>query len=153
MRAIEFLPYQQPDIITYSTQLADSFKRWVGRELIHPYSAEALYHAPFILVSHGTEADPVFRYANLAAQRLWGMDWSTFIALPSRMSAEPDAQEERTRLLATAEKQGFVDNYRGVRVTASGRRFAIENCILWNVLNETGDKIGQAATFSAWEWL
>lgn len=86
------------------------------------------------------------------------MDWETFVALPSRLSAEADAQEERERLLATAAKQGFVDDYRGVRITSDGRCFRINNCILWNVLDTAHDKIGstkigQAATFSDWEWL
>jgi hypothetical protein len=52
-----------------------------------------------------------------------------------------------------AEKQGYVDDYQGVRITSDGRRFRIRECILWNVLNETGDKIGQAAKFDRWEFL
>jgi hypothetical protein len=99
------------------------------------------------------QADPVFCYANLAAQKLWGMGWEQFTRLPSRLSAEAEAQEERHRLLLLAEKQGYVDDYRGVRITAQGRRFRIHACILWNVLNETRDKIGQAARFERWEFL
>jgi len=106
------------------------------------------------LLSHGIQSDPIFRYANLAAQELWNMPWEIFIKTPSRLSAEPDAQEERERLLQRAQTQGYVDDYRGIRVTSDGRRFKIRNCILWNVLDKNGrDKIGQAATFSQWEWI
>jgi hypothetical protein len=89
--------YQQPHIIEYSQRLAASFKHWTGRDLAS--SPEALYHAPFVVVSHGTQPDPVFCYANLAAQKLWEMDWDTFTCLPSRLSAEPDAQSERASRL------------------------------------------------------
>ena len=61
--------------------------------------------------------------------------------------------EERERLLARAEAHGFVDDYSGVRITADGRRFRIHDCILWNVLDDNGQKIGQAACFDRWEWL
>lgn len=147
------LPWQQPDVITYSHHLITSFRHWTGRDLIPSGSAEELYHAPFVLVSHGIQPDPIFCYANLAAQKLWNMDWDAFIKLPSRLSAETDAREERQRLLQLAEKQGFVGDYRGVRIASDGRRFRIHDCFLWNVINETGDKIGQAAKFDAWEFL
>lgn len=134
--------------------MIDSYRHWTGRNIIVSADpADALYHAPFVLVSHGVQADPVFCYANLAAQKLWQMDWDTFTALPSRLSAEPDAQEERERLLEVAAKQGYAGDYRGVRVASDGRRFRIHGCVLWNVLNKTHDKIGQAASFSHWEWL
>jgi hypothetical protein len=151
------LPCQQPAIIDYSQALVYSFRQWTGRNLIAPATpdglAHILYHAPFVVVAHGTEADPVFCYANLTAQHLWKMPWDVFTMMPSRQSAEPDAQEERKRLLETAARQGYVDDYHGVRITADGRRFRINDCILWNVLNKTHDKIGQAATFSSWEWV
>ena len=39
--------------------------------------AEALFHHPQPLVSHGVQADPVFRYGNAAALSLWQMShWS-----------------------------------------------------------------------------
>ncbi len=34
---------------------------------------ETLYHAKFILISHGTQIDPVFNFTNLEAQKLWGI--------------------------------------------------------------------------------
>jgi len=62
-------------------------------------------------------------------------------------------QDERERLLARAQKNGYVDDYRGVRITKGGRRFRIVDTILWNVIDEGGRRIGQAAMFDHWEWL
>ena len=145
------LPFEQPDIIIYSNHLIHSYLHWTGKLLAQ--DAEALYHAPFPVISHGTQPDPIFCYANLTAQKLWKMDWATFTALPSRLSAEPDAQENRQALLAAAASQGYVDNYSGIRITAEGKRFRIGQCMLWNVVKTGGEKIGQAASFSQWEFI
>ena len=151
-------PYCLPSTIAYSTLLTNSFVHWLGRPLVtHAPSpevlAQSLYEAPFVLVSHGVEADPVFCYANRTAQELWGMDWEEFTNMPSRLSAETVAVAERQRLLERAARHGYIDNYRGVRVTKSGRRFEIANTVLWNVINENGEHRGQAAMFSDWKWL
>jgi hypothetical protein len=69
------------------------------------------------------------------------------------MTAEPVHQAERTRLLASVSCQGFIHEYRGVRITNSGRRFAIEQATVWNLLNERSELCGQAATFSRWQFL
>jgi hypothetical protein len=147
------LPYQQETTVAYSKHLADSFARLTGETLPHSETAEALYHAPFALVSHGTEPDPIFRYCNLAAQKLWKISWEKFVTMPSRLSAQADAQEERERLLKQAQAQGYVDQYQGIRITSDGKRFRIEGCVLWNVSDSAGKRIGQAAMFDRWEWL
>ena len=145
-------PSGDPRVAAYSRLLASSYERWTGKSLASDVRPQALYEAPFVLVSHGIQPDPIFCYANRAAQKIWEMSWNTFTKLPSRLSAEPDAQEERQRLLALAEKQGYVDHYQGVRITSGGKRFRIRNCLLWNVVD--GDvRVGQAAVFSQVEWL
>lgn len=152
-------PYLQPDVIQYSKLLINSFKHWTKSPLIETASgddeelAEQLYYAPFILVSHGTEDDPIFRYVNHAAQLLWKSDWDSMTRMPSRLTAKPDAQEDRERLLKEARENGFVRNYRGTRVTADGKLFAIKDTILWNVVDESGKRHGQAAMFTNFEWL
>jgi hypothetical protein len=75
------------------------------------------------------------------------------VKLPSRETAEPGEQAERERLLQTVTKQGYIDNYRGIRITKSGRRFLIEQATVWNLLDENGGHYGQAATFSQWRFL
>jgi len=125
--------------------LRDSFRRVVGREL-HPPDAP-LFDAPFIVCSHNTDRDPVFTYGNQAALDLFEMDWNTFTKLPSRLSAEPVHQSERRRLLDEVSAHGFIENYGGVRVSASGQRFRVTDATVWNLVDERGQLRGQAATF------
>jgi hypothetical protein len=84
--------------------------------------AEALCRAPFVVLSHGTEPDPLSNGDNLTAQRLFEMTWAQITAMPSRLSAEPLSCEERARLLAAVSERGFIDDYRGVRVSSTRRR-------------------------------
>lgn len=143
-----------PATRAYARLLVDSFARTVGRDLAPglagldtPALTAALRDMPFPLVSHGPEADPIFRYANTAALDLWEMDWDRFTRLPSRQSAEaePDIQGDRSRLLAAALAKGWVGDYSGIRISATGRRFRITDTILWNVTDAQGQRHGQAA--------
>lgn len=137
--------------------LCASYRRLLGADLIvvdsDQSTAEALYRAPFVVLSHGTETDPIFNYANLAAQRLFEMTWTQMTSLPSRFSAEPVSREERARLLAAVSEHGFINDYRGVRVSSSGRRFMIEQATVWNLNDTQGHPAGQAATFGQWSAL
>jgi MEKHLA domain-containing protein len=137
--------------------LLDSYRRLLGKDLIAPgesvQRAKALYEAPFVVVSHDTAADPVFNYANLAAQRLFELDWDAFVALPSRLSAGPVHRDERRRLLERVTRDGYIDDYAGIRVTKGGRQFRIESAVVWNVSDENGRYAGQAAVFSTWHFL
>jgi hypothetical protein len=67
--------------------------------------------------------------------------------MPSRQSAEEVVQEERDRLLAEAATKGF-SNFSGVRITSTGKRFQIQDGILWNLLNKQNQHSGQAAVYS-----
>ncbi|MEA3642760.1 MAG: MEKHLA domain-containing protein [Lamprobacter sp.] len=49
---------------------------------------------------------------------------------------------------AAVAERGFIDDYRGVRVSASGRRFMIEQASVWNLTDAQGRPAGQAATFA-----
>ncbi len=146
------------DIIGHSHLLYNSFFTVTGKPLLEPFPgendlAEALYQAPFVLLSHGIQPDPVFNYANLTAQRLWELDWEKFTKMPSRLSAEPVAVSERQAMLEEARKKGFIENYQGVRISSSGKRFIIKNAVLWNVYDATGVYRGQAAKFREWVFL
>ena len=69
----------------------------------------------------GVQEDPLFCYANLAAQNLWNMDWKEFVGMPSRLSAELTMNSKSAgALIQTAHEEGFVDNYTGIRVTGEG---------------------------------
>lgn len=151
-------PWSDPVVIRWNQLLFDSFRRWLGRELIErtgspEEQAKALYHAPFVVVSHGMEADPILNYGNKIALDLWELDWKRFTKTPSRLTAEPVNQVERARMLAQARENGFIDDYKGVRISGTGKRFLVEQAIVWNVVGAEGEQIGQAATFSRWTFL
>jgi hypothetical protein len=112
--------------------------------------AQVLFAAPFVVVSHGTESDPILNYANQSGLDLWDMTWDQLIHTPSRLTAEPVNQADRARLLAMAGEQGYFQGYQGVRVSATGKRFLVTGATVWNVLDRQGRRVGQAATFSDW---
>ena len=135
--------------------LLDSFARLLGRELIAragsvEEQAERLFRAPFVVVSHGTEADPILNYGNAAALALWEMDFATLTQTPSRLTAEPVHRDERARLLERTRRDGYVDDYAGIRISSTGRRFRIEQAVVWNLVDAAGVHRGQGATFDRW---
>ncbi len=151
-------PWQQTDIVEHSRLLSDSHRHWTGRPLLEMPAggvalARALYEAPFVLVSHGTEADPLFNYANLSAQGLWELGWDDFVGMPSRRSAEVQARTDRSAALRSALNEGWLQGYTGIRIAAGGRRFRIFDGLIWNLRDLDGTMRGQAATFSRWEFL
>lgn len=146
-------PWQQDFVICHSQQLLTSFHHWTGTLLLphHPdptTQAQILFSAPFVIVSHGLEADPIFNYGNAQALALWQLDWDTFTQMPSRRSAPPTAQTERDQLLTAARTTGYISNYQGIRIASSGQRFAIANVTLWAVIDAANHTSGQAATFN-----
>lgn len=112
-----------------------------------------LFDAPFALVSHGTQDIPIFNYGNRAALALFELSWQEFTQLPSYKSAEAVSQSERDRLLLEVSQNGFIDNYQGIRISASGKRFKIEDAIVWNLVDSSNAHIGQAALLTRWTFL
>jgi len=147
--------WSRPEWLAQARLLLDSFARLLGRPLV-PHgagpeeTARRLFEAPFVVVSHGTEADPILNYGNAAALALWEMTPGRFTRTPSRLTAEPLHRDERARLLARTLRDGYVDDYSGVRISSTGRRFRIERAIVWNLADDAGHHRGQAATFAAW---
>ena len=132
--------------------LTGSYARLVGALLVaRDPGPDWLYdQAPFAVLAHNTDPDPRFIYANRAAQTCFEYPWDEFVTLPSRLSAEAPDRAERQRLLDEVTRNGFVADYAGIRVAKSGRRFRIENGVVWQLIDEAGNLHGQAATFSAW---
>lgn len=130
--------------------IAASFARLLGRPLVEPGGdvVGRLWNAPAAIVAHGTEADPIFFFANRRALEVFESDVARFTRMPSRLSAEAPRQEERQALLDRVSSEGFIADYAGTRITATGRRFRIERAIVWNLVDEAGERHGQAATFT-----
>jgi len=148
--------WNTPDRIQHTQLMLDSFERYLGRSLIDRsgnsrLEAEKVFRAPFVVVSHGTQDDPILNYGNATALELWEMDFTTLTSTPSRLTAEPVHRDERARLLKRTTEDGFVDDYRGIRISRTGKRFQIHQAIVWNLLDTSGVYRGQAATFSEWD--
>lgn len=150
--------WKTPAWIVQSQTLLNSYARWLRDELVErsgdeTEDAKRLFFAEAIVVSHGTEADPILNYGNAAALQLWEMDHVAFTSTPSRYTAEPVERAERERLLDRTTRDGFVDDYQGIRITNRGRRFHIYQAIVWNLIDNQNQQVGQAATFSNWGWV
>jgi len=128
--------------------IESSFERLMGRALV--VGGGDLWSAPNAVVAHGTQDPPLFFYGNAIALNLFRMDAGQFIGLPSYRSAEPALREERAAMLARLEADDVVTGYRGIRIAADGSRFSIEEAIIWNLVDEAGQRHGQAATFDKW---
>ena len=136
--------------------LVSSYRRTVGLEpaFLEPGqrpSAAWLYeeaHHP--VLAHNTDPDPRFIYANKAAQACFEYGWDEIVSLHSRLSAEPVNREDRQRLPDTVAHLGFATGYSGLRIAKSGRRFFIEDGVVWQLIDGDGAVRGQAATFAKW---
>ncbi len=147
-----------PWLSQHVTLLCESYQHWTGQCLLPPEispaaAVAALHAAPFALVSHGVQPDPVFNYGNQLALDLFEMTWDEFTTLPSRLSAEVGQQDARRQLLAEVSARGYSDNYAGVRIAKSGRRFMIRDATVWNLSDTAGVYRGQAAIVRAWQTL
>lgn len=156
---MSLLPWQRPAVMQHTELLLTSFERVVGQPLLPDLAQTAegrsqqLFEVPFVVVSHGVEADPIFNYGNQRALNLWETHWEAMIQMPSRLTAEPMNREERSHILSETARQGYVTGYSGVRISTTGRRFRILDVTIWDVMDADGVKQGQAATYNQIERL
>ncbi|KZM45987.1 MEKHLA domain-containing protein [Marinomonas sp. SBI22] len=151
-----------PFYIEHGVRLVESYKRLTSNDLL-TYNGmnsdaslsiiEQLDNAPFVLLSHGLGDDPIFNFGNKSALELFEIDWQGLTKMPSRLSAETINQADREYLLETVTRQGYIDDYSGVRISAKGKRFMIKQAIVWNIIDAKGGYFGQAAIFSHWGFL
>ena len=147
------MPTFSGDVQARIARITASYLALTGRALVtasHNDLVATLWSASFAVVAHGTEPDPIFFFGNATALSLFEMDFAQFTQLASRLSAEPLQREERARLLDRVTRDGIIEDYSGVRISASGRRFLIRNAAVWNLTDESGRPAGQAARFSEW---
>ncbi|MBI3312844.1 MAG: MEKHLA domain-containing protein [Candidatus Omnitrophica bacterium] len=148
------LPVKDLDFLAKQTRLIlSSYRHWTGKSLwpenkTDEILAREVFFAPFVIASAGTEPDPILNYGNQKALDLWEMDWDTFTRTPGKQTAEPVERGERAKFLETVKKQGYIQDYRGIRITSTGRRFEIQNATVWNLIDEKGRYAGQAVTFT-----
>lgn len=139
--------------VEHTELLRRTFHALTGRPLLDPAlspEAAALFHAPFVVLSHNAAPDPILTYGNQAALELFALTWEELTRMPSRLTAEAPDRAERARLLAEVAARGYIDDYSGVRISRTGQRFLIERATVWNLTDENGQRCGQAATFRGW---
>lgn len=141
-----------PDALEIGLLLIASFRDVTGRNLVdRAADSRWLYEsAPFAVLAHDRSDDPRFIYANRTAQDCFGYSWDEFVGMPSQLSAQAPEREERQRFLESVAATGFIDNYRGLRIAKSGRRFWIEDATIWQLVRN-GEHLGQAAVFLSWK--
>jgi hypothetical protein len=132
--------------------IGESFERLTGRPLLGAtaWSAEALWAAPLAVLAHGAEADPILFYGNRLGLELFEVTPEELVRMPSRLTAEAPERAERAQLLEAVSRRGFIDDYAGVRISAAGRRFRIEQATVWSLTDGAGVYCGQAAAFGRW---
>jgi hypothetical protein len=145
-------------LVGHVLDIKNSFRQWLFKELIPDIQsdeqfARQLFYAPFAVVSHDMESDPVFNYANLKALELFELSWEDFTHLPSRLSAEPVNLAERERVLAEVTEKGYIEHYESIRISSTGKRFLIKNAVVWNLIDNNQSYKGQAASFDQWVFL
>jgi len=147
--------YRVPETAARIALIAESFARLLGRELVADGGdlVAQLWAAPLVVVAHGTGDDPQFFFGNRAALARFECPAAQFIGMPSRFSAEAPDRAERQALLDRVTRDGFIDDYAGVRISAKGRRFRIEQAAVWNLIDQAGAVHGQAAAFDRWSEL
>ena len=150
--------WDSPAMLARAQVILQSYEHWIGHPLCPPADsfreqASTLFLAPFVVLAHGTEADPILCYGNQQAPRLFETDLEALLKTPSRTTAESVARAERHRMLERVARQGYIDNYCGTRIACSGRRFVIESAVIWNLCDASGRARGQAATFANWHYV
>ena len=119
--------FPKPDVgngflAAHVADLLRSYHALTGKYLIASAedAAKRAYDAPFVLLSHDGADDPLLTYGNLAAQKLFSMDWEKLVGMSSRKTAEAPERAEREELLRRVAESGFIDDYSGVRIAADG---------------------------------
>ncbi len=122
----------------WAALVSDSYRRVTGADL--PPAQPAL--------AHDGSSDPLITWVNAAAALLWQRSPHRFVGIPSRWTALPGDRAERAHALSA---DGVSRGYAGLRVSAVGRRFRIEDATIWPVTEPDGRMVGQAATFPNWQ--
>ncbi|KAG1668165.1 hypothetical protein FOA52_005157 [Chlamydomonas sp. UWO 241] len=151
--------YAEPEVRGMLFSLITSYHKATGKFLLEDVELDslpdAIFNAPFVCVAHdrapGVDV-PHYNYANRAGLECFDATWDEFVGMDSTKSTPPvdDDQEVRFKLLAEAESSstGLAILPEGRRVTMNGEPIVIKNVTLFNVIDFSGDQVGQAAIFS-----
>lgn len=147
------------DMISHVSLLDRSLKRLTGRGLyermkVQPSSPKGIYNTVclnerFVLISHGTEANPIYNFGNVAALQAFMRSWHDLM-IPSAESVVLRSQDEtlRNELMQKVTDHGFVEGASGIRVRGDGKFIKLVDAVVWNCYDDDNSTyIGQAAFF------
>lgn len=142
-------------MLATSMVIAKSFEEHFS-DILFPYDnpedlAIKLYHAPVIIIAYTEDADPTFIYANQCAQNVWEITWDSFLKLPVKETTSEQLRQNQLGFIQLVKQKGHYMGYQGLKKTASGRMFRVENAIMWTLTNANGEYIGQASMIPSWE--
>jgi len=153
------IPDETNDFLAeYVCLIIKSLKKFKGIDLTDSSlsikeQAKQVFEAPYVLLAHNATTDPIFQYSNKKGLELFEMSWDEFTRLHSKYSAEPQNRRERELLLNDVLLKGYADNYSGVRISKTGRKFKINAATVWNIMDENNEKKGQAALFRDYTYI
>lgn len=146
-------------MISHAILLDRSLKRLTGRGIydrigVQPSSPKGIYNTVclnerFVLISHGTESNPIYNFGNVAALQAFARSWDD-IKFPSAESVVLRSQDEvlRKELMMKVTKNGFVEGASGIRVRGDGKFIKLVDAIVWNCYDmDDSTYVGQAAFF------
>lgn len=147
------------DLISHVTLLDRSLKRLTGQGIfdrigVKPSSPKGIYNTVclnerFVLISHGTESNPIYNFGNVAALQAFARSWDD-IKIPSAESVVLRSQDEvlRKELMRKVTENGFVEGASGIRVRGDGKFIKLVDAVVWNCYDaDDSTYIGQAAFF------
>ncbi|BAQ63383.1 MEKHLA domain-containing protein [Geminocystis sp. NIES-3709] len=157
--------WQNSEIIAWTQIILNSYYQLLNTELIDRTvplydqksdkltQSKNLFYLDRVVYSHNTDLDPIYNYSNKKGLELWEMDWQQLTNTPSRMTTQPLLREEREKLLQETISKGYIQNYQGIRISRTGKKYLIKDITVWNLTDNEGKFCGQAATFSQWDLL
>ena len=132
---------------------SDSLQKFTGKSLFDYMKgvsepSQVHDHERYAVLSHGVQDDPIYCYFNKAAFLQFQFSEDEVYQLPSRYSA-PDGAERESR--AEDVQQAVAEDVKElgsvIRQTKHGELFEMVNVILWNVYDESGERVGQTAFY------
>lgn len=140
--------------VARATVILDSFRRSVGRDLVARSGdpaddANRLFELPQAVLAHDASTQPLLDWVNAAAAAAFDATPEILIGRPSSATAPPDATADRRQLFEILARRGFVTGYSGVRISLTGRRFIIDDVIVFALADAAGHPAGHAAVIGS----
>jgi len=107
----------------------------------------------YILITHGTEENPIFNFGNQAALSAFYRSWESLTAMASAQSVVLRSidEEMRIELMRKVTTENYVEGASGIRIRGDGTFIKLIDAVVWNCFNEDGTVIGQAAFFDRYK--